>query len=171
MIPILFLLIATGFEDVCQWLGRGRLRWVGAAVIAASLLPGAWLRLGSINWALEPQRSVSLALAKAGRLPNVQGVAVYGLPDWECGNYFFLRLNVPYIAQDANGRAELLDHARWRDGSINFLITETKNVSTFPMLSAEEVDHVGNWGIYRIKLPHERRQTVASLQAATPTSK
>lgn len=151
VLPMLWMLMAIGFEWVWDWLSRPRLRWAAALVVALLLLPGVWFRYETIDWRLEPTRSVSLALAKAGRRDDLRGLAVLGLPDWDCGNYFYLRRNVPYFATGTYDKDSLRNDARWKNGTINYLLTKPEYLAGFDKsLSVERIETVGEWTIYRV---------------------
>ncbi len=126
---------------------------IGIGVLACGLLLGVGIRFVHIDWTLEPMRSNSIALARIGRMPDVRGVAVYGIPEECCGNYFYLRRNVPYLAKDEHNEDAIVGDARWKEGRINYLLTRPGNVFLFYRSQPEEVDRVGQWGIYRLKKP------------------
>jgi hypothetical protein len=148
MLPILLLLIATGLEVVCEWLRQVQLKRFGLALLVCLLVPGAWARFADIDWTMDPTRANSLALARTGTFPDVTGVAVFGIPDWECGNYFFLRRKVPLVTSPYV--RVIRNHPRWRDGTVNYLVTEPKNIAYFGESRVELLEVVCGWGIYRV---------------------
>jgi hypothetical protein len=171
-LPLALVLMAEGFETFYYWLGGqkgtvpfsltrklgqspNRAKCIGVGLLACWLLVGAGIRFAQTDWVLEPMKSNSIALARIGRMPDVTGVAVYGLPDYACGNYFYLRRNVPYLAKDEYQQQAVFGDQRWKDGTINYLLTRPSDVALFEKWRPEEVDRVGEWGIYKLKKPGE----------------
>lgn len=148
--PILLLAFAAGFEMMYRCLTQ---RWERAAFVAVfccSLACGSWIRVEQLNWEPEPARSSSLALAKVGRCPDLTGVAVFNLPSAECGNYFFLRRDVPLLVIDVSHLSDITAHPLWAQGKINYLIAWPKDMKRFAKYHLEEIDIIHGLGIYKI---------------------
>ena len=103
-----------------------------------------------LNWNPEPARSSCLALAKVGRCPDVSGVAVFNLPSAECGNYFYLRRDVPLLVIDVSHLSDVTAHPLWRKGTINYLIAWPRDLARFEKYHLEEVEVIHGLGIYKI---------------------
>ncbi len=149
-LPLALILVAAGFEAVYVWLGDGKVRRVGVALLGSALLAGAWMRCGDIDWALEPSRGNSLALAKVRRLPDVTGVAVCGTGRAHGGNYFYLRRNVPLsfrwrARMDADGGL-----SKWVSEETNYLVVLSERCGKPTDEQLEKIDAVDGWDIYRI---------------------
>ncbi len=162
ILPLALMLMALGFEQVYQWLGDRTMRLVGVALIVCALLPGVWLRFESIQWNLEPSRGASLVLAKVGRLPDLTGVAIYGAPDVVCGNYFFLRRDVPYIAKGVPDHEVIRSNPDWQQGTINYLITHPKEIHLFEEARPHKVDAAYGWSVYEVNGQEALREAPSS---------
>jgi hypothetical protein len=148
-LPLILLLASIGFEEFYVWMKQARMELIGCFFVAIAFLPGCWYRAEDIDWLLEPKRSISLALADVGKLPDVQGVVVFGIGDDQCGNYFFLRKNIPYITLDTIEKSR--ENEDWRKPAFNYLITRPQDLDSIDNIKAEQVNTIGEWGIYRFK--------------------
>lgn len=149
IVPIVLCLAASGLGTVWQRLERPSVRRTFVALVTAGMVWGAWLRFEQIDWHQEPTRSVSLALARTGKFPDVTGVAVIGLHDVYCGNYFYLRKNVPYLARR---RAKTIRaDPKWSDGTINYLIVLEDDVVGLDESQLTRIATVGKAQIFRVR--------------------
>ena len=149
--PIILLVVAAGFDMVYRWLAERRERAILIAVFACCLAGGSWIRIEHLNWNPEPARSSSLALAQVGRYPDVTGVAVFNLPSAECGNYFYLRREVPLLVIDVSHLSDITAHPLWRQGTINYLIAWPKDKPRFAKVRLEEMEVIHGLGIYKVR--------------------
>ena len=149
--PIGLLVVASGFEMVYRRISARWGRLIFVSVCSFCLAAGSWLRLEHLNWVPEPSRSSSLALAKIGRYPDVTGVAVFHLPTVECGNYFYLRRDVPLLVKDTTDPSAITSHPLWVQGTINYLIARPKDMGGFVKYPLEEVIVIHGLGIYKVK--------------------
>lgn len=148
--PILLIAFATGFEILYGWLSERWQRVTFVAFFSCCLVWGSWIRVEQLNWEPEPARSSSLALAKVGRCPDVTGVAIFNLPSAECGNYFFLRRDVPLLVIDVSHLSDVTAHPLWAQGKINYLIAWPKDTPRFTKYQLEEIDTIHGLGIYKV---------------------
>lgn len=156
LVPILLLVFATGFEMVYRWL-RNRERVIFVVVFFCCLAGGSWERIEHLNWNPEPSRASSLALARVGRYPDVTGVLIYNLHSAECGNYFYLRRDVPLLVKDVTDPSDITAQSLWTQGKINYLIAWPKDTAFFAKYHLEEVDIIHGLGIYKV----ERKQAAS----------
>ncbi|HTU88751.1 MAG TPA: hypothetical protein VMF69_01525 [Gemmataceae bacterium] len=156
ILPIGLAVFSAGFESACAFL-RSRF-WKAAfvALLTCCLVKGSWSRLGHLDWNPEPSRASSLALAKVGRRADVTGVAVYNIPSAACGNYFYLRRNVPLVFQYGDDPSVLTCEPLWPQGKINYVIARTEDATLFLEMQLEEMDIVHDLGIYRLASSHSR---------------
>lgn len=148
--PILLLAFAAGFEMLYRWLPERWERAIFVAVLSCCLAAGSWSRVEHLNWEPEPARSSSRALAKVGRYPDVTGVLVFNLPSAECGNYFYLRRDVPLLVKDITDSADVTARPQWKQGKINYLIARPKDAAAFAKYHLEEIGKIHGLGIYKI---------------------
>jgi hypothetical protein len=164
VLPLVFLMVAHGFEMAYLWLRQGWRRQHLTAVVGLSLLVGVAIRCWDIEWNPDPPRSSSLALAKLRHFPDVTGVALYQIGEGSSGNYFYLRRNIPLLT-DPNRRNDDRQNLnickarlRQNEGTVNYLITPSRNAFLFQEWRPEEVKIIHGMGIYRL---HPRGGTVA----------
>jgi FkbM family methyltransferase len=146
--PLLLMLIATGLEVAWQRLETGQMKRAFASILGIALLIGAGIRATTIDWHCEPTRSTSLALASLHHRADVDGVGVYGVGDAFCGNYFYLRRNVP-LAPHHFGPS-VFEHPSWLDGTINYLIVPTDDTSYQAYVDLEPVGTEDAFTIARV---------------------
>lgn len=158
--PIILMVFAAGFEGVYRWLPGRSGRAIFVALICCCLAVGSWERFEHLNWEPEPARSSSLALVKVGRYTDLTGVLVFNLPSAECGNYFFLRRNVPLVVKDVTARSDITAHTLWQQGKINYVIARPRDAAVIAKYRLEEIDSVHGLGIYKV----EAKQTAPSAQ-------
>ena len=79
-----------------------------------------------------------------GLRSDVEGVAIVG-GDAHSGNYFYLRRDVPYLAN--REWFEISRDPLWRNGSINYVVAERKPNCKREL---EHVEDVSGLGIYRV---------------------
>jgi hypothetical protein len=160
VLPLVFLMIALGFEMAYTWLGQGWRRQYALTLGVLSLLVGVGWRCWEIQWNPDPARSSSLALAKAGRWPEVTGVALYGIGEAGSGNYFYLRRNIPLLAEPnrRNDDRQNLNickaRLRQHEGTVNCLITWPWNAILFEEWRPEKIEVTHGMGIYKLH-PHD----------------
>jgi uncharacterized membrane protein len=150
IVPLLFYLTAIGFEIAYARWQRPAWRRILVVALAGTLIGGAVFRLRRLAWNLEPSRSNFIALRDVGKIPDLTGVAVYGLVDVSCGNYFYLRRDVPLITQPIVDLPTFRADRRWREGKINYLLAFPEDVSAFDDLHPSLIERVGPWGVYKI---------------------
>ena len=157
-LPLLFLLSAHGLQDVFSRLANSSSKEARALIelipplVALTFAPGVPLRYLRITWNHEPSRSSSEALVKVGRFRDLMGVAVIGVPDSQCGNYFYLKQNVPLLIQDLPDFESFLSNGTWKSGKINYVIINLLigNTYQFNKLHLEEIDRVRFLSICRV---------------------
>jgi hypothetical protein len=149
--PIGLMVFAAGFEIVYRWLPKRWERLIFVAILSSCLVGGSWYRFHQLNWNPEPSRSSSLALAKVGRYLDVTGVLVLNLPSFECGNYFFLRRDVPLLAKDVSDTSDIASNPLWEKGTINYVIAWPRDTALFAKCCLEEIEIVHGLGIYKVK--------------------
>ncbi len=149
--PIMLLLLSAGFETAYRWSPGRWGRAIFVIAFSCCLAGGSWNRLNHLNWAPEPARSSSLALARVGRYPDVTGVLVFKLPSAECGNYFYLRRDVPLLVNDGTVSSDITAHPLWVRGRINYVITRPKDAAPFARYHLEVVAVVHELGIYKVR--------------------
>ena len=148
--PLLLVLFAAGFETSYRWLRDGWERRALIAALSCCLLGGCWFRFAELDWNPEPARASSQALAKLGKYHDLTGVLVFHLPSAECGNYFYLRRDVPLLVNDITDPSDPTIHALWKSGTINYLIAWPKDAARLTNYQLEEVDLVHGLGIFKI---------------------
>ena len=148
--PIILLVFAAGFEIAHRWLPGQRGRVILVAGLSCCLAGGSWSRFDHLNWNPEPARSSSLALAKVGRYSDVTGVAVFNVPSAECGNYFYLRRDVPLLVKGIATPADITTHPLWVEGTINYVIAWPKDTAPFAKYGLEEMEIIHGLGIYKV---------------------
>jgi hypothetical protein len=159
VLPLAFLMIALGFETAYAWLGQGWRRQYAVTVGVLSLVVGVAWRCWDIEWNPDPARSSSLALAEAGRWPGVTGVALYGIGEAGSGNYFYLRRNIPLLAEpnrrndDRQNLSICKAKLRQHEGTVNYLITRPQNAILFEEWRPEKVLVTHGMGIFKLH-PH-----------------
>jgi hypothetical protein len=127
LLPIALVLAARGVEVTWGWLGpRSGRPWIMA--LAASFALGSVEGLRDLEWNSEPYRSSATALAAIGQRGDVTGVAVCGVPMWECGNYYFLRKRVPLLFRKPD---ELRAAPTLAGGTINYLVLPRSAAASF----------------------------------------
>jgi len=148
--PIVLLVFAAGFDMVYRWIsGRwGRVILVGA--FSCCLIAGSWLRFKNLDWNPEPSRSCALALVEVGRYQDLTGVLVFNLHSAECGNYFYLRRDVPLLVKDVTDPSNITANPLWVRGAINYLIAWPKDAALFAKYHLEEIDIIHGLGIYKV---------------------
>jgi phosphatidylinositol glycan class B len=151
-LPLVFLLTAHGLQDVFSRFANPSGNVARALVVALTFAYGVPLRLERIEWNHEPSRSSSEALAKVGRLRDLTGVAVIGVPESECGNYFYLRKDVPLLIQSEPNLEAFRSNGDWQSGKINYIIIHrlVNDTYQFHELHLEEIGRVRFLSIYRI---------------------
>ncbi len=148
--PLLLVLFAAGFETAYRWLRDGWERWGLVVALSCCLLGGCWFRFAELDWNPEPARASSEALSEVGRFRDVTGVLVYRLPSAECGNYFYLRRDVPLLVKDITDPSDPTIHALWSSGTINYVIAWPKDAAKLTDYQLEEVEFVRGLGIFKI---------------------
>jgi phosphatidylinositol glycan class B len=149
--PIALMVFAAGFEIVYRWLPARWGRVLFVAAFSCCLAGGSWIRIENLNWEPEPSRSSSLALAMVGRYPDVTGVLVLNLPSVECGNYFYLRRDVPLLVRNVTDPSVIMAHPLWKQGKINYVIAWPKDAAVFAKYHLEERAIVHGLGIYKVE--------------------
>src|SRR5581483_4170482 len=149
--PIVLMACAAGFEMVYRWLPQRWGRVVLIALFSCCLAVGSWYRFVQLDWEPEPARASCLALVKVGRYPDVTGVLVFNLPSAECGNYFFLRRDVPLLVKDHSNPADIRVHPLWKRSNINYVLAWPKDTAVFAKYRLEEMDIVHGLGIYKVE--------------------
>jgi hypothetical protein len=151
LLPIVFVLMAVGFERLCA---SFRPALVSLALVVTFFL-GSAVNVAKLPWNPSPSAEASVALAKVGRRADLSGVAVFGVPRADSGNYFYLRRDVPLLdAWTGGGPGEYEAHkmqqkAAWIDGTVNYLIVEAEYAELFDPSHLEKIDQVGALAIYR----------------------
>jgi GPI mannosyltransferase 3 len=153
--PIVLLIFAAGFEVAYAWLAGRSQRVAFVALFAGAVAWGSWRRFEHIDWNPEPSRTSSAALARLGRYADLSGVAVFDVPVAACGNYFYLRRNVPLVLAEARDPDLLEDDAHWAQGRVNYLLTWPENAALFERWHPEEIERVGGLSIYKVRRPLE----------------
>jgi phosphatidylinositol glycan class B len=148
--PIGLMVFAAGFEMVYRWLPERWGRVLFVAVLFCCLAGGSWIRIESLEWEPEPSRSSSQVLAKVGRYPDVTGVLVLNLPSVECGNYFYLRRDVPLLVRNVTDPSDITSHPLWNQGKINYVIACPKDAALLAKYRLDEIDAVHGLGIYKV---------------------
>lgn len=148
--PIGLLVFSAGFEMAYNWLPGRLWRVVFIALFSSCLICGSWSRFEHLNWNPEPSRASSLALARIGRRQDVTGVAVFNVPSAECGNYFYLRRDVPLSFKHGDDLSILTSDPLWAQGKINYLIAWPEDAALFRELHLEEIEIVHGLGVYRL---------------------
>src|SRR5207237_948413 len=133
-----------------EWIDRPRWRTALAGFFALTLVAGAAIRARKITWNYEPSRSSDYALRDVGRRIDVTGVAVYGVHDAMCGNYFYLRKNVPLMTESEPEIQAFLADERGGGGRVNYLVTYPREVGSFSAMRPEQVGRAGVLAIYRV---------------------
>jgi phosphatidylinositol glycan class B len=149
--PIGLMVFASGFEMVYRWLPERWERVIFVTFFSCCLTCGSWIRFEDLDWEPEPSRSSSLALAKVGQYPDVTGVLVLNLPSFECGNYFYLRRDVPLLVESVSNPSDITSHPLWVQGTINYIIAWPKDTALFAKCCLEEIEIVHGLGIYKVK--------------------
>ncbi len=149
--PIGLMVFAAGFEVAYHWLPERWGRAILVTVFVFSLADGSLFRFENLDWEPEPSRSSSLALAKVGQYPDVTGVLVLNLPSFECGNYFYLRRDVPLLVESVSDPSDITSHPLWVQGTINYVIAWPKDTAIFAIGCLEEIEIVHGLGIYKVK--------------------
>lgn len=155
--PLALLLLAAGFESVYRWCSHRWERVIFVLAFSCCLLGGSWLRWEHLSWNPEPARASSEALAQVGRYHDLTGVLVFRLPSAECGNYFYLRRDVPLVVQDITDPSDITAYPLLAQGTINYLIAWPKDTAPFAEYHLEEKDVIHGLGIYKL-----RRERTAS---------
>lgn len=148
--PIGLFVFSAGFEKAYKWLPSRYGRIVFVLLFFCCLVRGSWTRFHLLDWNPEPSRASSLALATIGRLPDVRGVAVFNVPSAECGNFFYLRRDVPLLFKHGENPSALTSDPLWTQGKINYLIAWPKDAALFQELHLEVIEIVHGLGIYRL---------------------
>jgi hypothetical protein len=106
-------------------------------------------------------QSSAEALAEVGSQSDVAGVAVCGTDSAHCGNYFYLRKNVPlYVDTD-------IQLVHWKvasDPHINYLVTQPDSILEFDGWRPRALKRCGIFVVYRLSRSGatERRRAPAS---------
>ncbi|XYI03864.1 hypothetical protein ACMHYB_30525 [Sorangium sp. So ce1128] len=150
LLPIALVLIAVGFERVCA---SFRPALVSSALVGTFLL-GSAVNVAQLPWNPSPSAESSVALARVGRRADLRGVAVFGVPRWASGNYFYLRRDVPFLDTWTGGLGKrearkMQRQAAWIDGTVNYLIIKEEHAKLFDPSRLEKLDQVGSLTIYR----------------------
>jgi hypothetical protein len=168
VLPLVFLMVALGFETAYTWLGQGWRRQYAVTVGVLSLVVGVAWRYWELPWNPDPARSSSLALAKVGHWPGVTGVAIYEVGEAGSGNYFYLRRNIPFLT-DPNRRNDDRQNLnickaklRQHEGTVNYLITRPQNAVLFQDWRPEKIEVTHGMGIFKL---HPRDQSLAHAAA------
>jgi hypothetical protein len=148
-LPILFVLIAVGFERLCA---SFRPAWVSSALVGTFLV-GSAVNVAQLPWNPSPSAESSVAVARVGRRADLRGVAVFGINCWDVG-YFYLRRDVPFLTVPTDGdpaerKREMQRQAAWIDGTVNYLIIKEEHAELFNPSRLEKLDQVGSLTIYR----------------------
>jgi hypothetical protein len=142
--PIVLLVIAAGFEIVYREFSNRWCRTIVVTILIGSFVFGSWSRFERLDWKLEPARSSSLALAKLRLFEDVSGVVVLNVPTAECGNYFYLRRDVPLLVNNSN----FIEHPLWIQGRFNYIIAPKR--PELSDCSLKEVESVHEYKIYKV---------------------
>jgi hypothetical protein len=156
-VPFLFLFLSLGLENIATGVSPGFRRKALIAGFASILAFAAYTRLKAIEWDKEPSRSGSMAMAAVSRRSDLTGVAVYGLPRWECGNYFYLRKSVPLLVRDQPELGSLKKEISEIDDTINYLVTRPENISQFKEWNPEAVEVVHELVVCRLSRTPQSR--------------
>ncbi len=148
--PVVLIVFAGGFEIAYSWLPKRSERVLFVSILSCSLFSGSWFRFYELNWNPEPSRASSLALAKIGRYQDVTGVLVINLSSADCGNYFYLRRDVPLVVKDVSDPADITNHPLWIQGTINYLIAWPQDTGLLAEYHLEKIEIVHGLGIYKI---------------------
>ena len=149
VLPLVFLLIAEGFEAVCCLL-RPRPRAALVGLFALSVAVGTGWRAWRTPWNLEPSRSSMVAMATVGTEPDLTGVALFGVPTAFSGNRFYLRRDVPFLVAETPDVELFLNDPNWKSGNINYLVTYKKYENLFSMYNPRIIKRCEKLIIYKI---------------------
>jgi hypothetical protein len=174
-LPLVLLLASGGIEGIWDWAGPGRLRRALMTGFAASLALGSTLTLllpqsqprlppelqlppepqKALRWQTEPYRSSALALATVGRQPDATGVVVCDVDRCDCGNYFFLRRDIPLVFCWARSLPKEPALAR---GDANYLVLPREQVRLAACWRPEVIADCGTLVVCRLHSPRGRRE-------------
>jgi hypothetical protein len=100
-----------------------------------------------IDW--RPHAESLQPLAFIGRQDDVTGVLVHGIEDYNGGNYFYLRRNIPlyYITP---GQIALFRAGHRIDSKVNYIVAQPQQLEVFTPYSPREVAAFDNWRVYRV---------------------
>jgi GPI mannosyltransferase 3 len=149
VLPLVFLLIAEGFEAVCCFL-RPRPRAAFVGLFALSVAVGTGWRAWRTPWNLEPSRSSMVAMATVGTEPDLRGVALFGVPTAFSGNRFYLRRDVPFLVAETPDVELFLNDPNWKSGNINYLVTYKDYENLFSMYNPRIMKRCEKLIIYKI---------------------
>lgn len=152
--PMAALLAGLGCEFVLDRIRAAKPRRLVAGAALVGLAAGLFLQYRRIDWRLEPTRSNVRALAWCGRQSDLRAVGVFGTPSWMCGNYCYLRRDVPLLTQDVPKSMEFVVALRAREA--NYLICRPVDIVGFATLSPEPAATFAELTVYRLKAPFHR---------------
>lgn len=136
--PIMLALVSVGLSDLYYRL-TPRLRGVALVLGLIALAAIAVYRFPQIKWDIDPYRVTAELLHEAGRQDDLTGVMILGPDRTECGNYFYLRRNVPLVADTDASPDAVRRNPAYLDGRINYLIYRVELRPKFESLRPHEV--------------------------------
>ncbi len=148
MVPVVCLLIAAGFEDLYQR-GWCRRRVVLGCLIL-SLIGPSLVRACLMEWRNESYLASCHALARIGRQQDVRGVVLIGVPQWNAGNYFYLRQAVPIVYLRREQQQQLTSDPAWQEGGLNYVVAAQDSLD--PSLAAHVrcVETWRHWQVFEV---------------------
>lgn len=150
--PLTAALVAVG----CSAIGKqlpGRLSITALVIALIGMIAVSAARMEQIALRVEPYHSTGILLRHASRQADVCGVAVLGPVSALCGNYFFLRRDVPLRVVPGTTFEGFNGDKTPRPVKLNYLICRTELIESFAAQQPEWVASEDGWSLYRLGVP------------------
>lgn len=150
IVPFALAFVVTGIAGITQYV-RSRFRPVVWTIITSAFVTLFALRIPEVQW--EPRdayRSTSKLLHIAGRQPDITGIGVLGIHVTECGNYFFLKRNVPLLGTEDDRTPYFQIDPSLNDIRVNFLIAPSHLMEPYVRWNPVPIAHQSVWTLYRL---------------------
>jgi GPI mannosyltransferase 3 len=147
--PLTLVLVAAGYEDICNRFARSY-RSVFFVLALAGMALVAVVRLPQIPWQGETYRATAYLLRDAGRRADLTGIVVFHQNHAESPNFFFLRRNVPLLAVPEATFEALESEIGDDEWVVNYLICRTREASQFSQLEPVVIESREGFSLYRL---------------------
>ena len=150
--PLMLALVSVGYSELARMCDvRFRRRLYGLALIG--LIVVVVVRLPQILWNISPYGPTANLLHDAGKREDLTGIIICGADRSECGNYFYLRRNVPLVVVWEHPVEDLPKINAAHGGKINYLMCWKKYADQFEAYGPVKIAESGYYVLYQLKAP------------------